>query len=174
MHQLGKEHARMVTFFKAGNASPCTHHFTYDRTSSKISTTAQKVASKSVIDAAPEVPHVVNSNECGVSGDGTWQECGHSSLNGCVSLIFVDSGKVIVVEVFLSTCKSCTFECELTCISVESLDWSTSYTQGHANHTVSAGSMKPVQLYCMLETFETTCNLRYVMMVMVTHKATQL
>ncbi|GFW90265.1 uncharacterized protein TNCV_2121321 [Trichonephila clavipes] len=35
-------------------------------------------------------------SQCGVSVDGTWQRRGYSSLNGCVSVISIDSGKVVI------------------------------------------------------------------------------
>lgn len=54
----------------------------------------------SMVDAAAKVCSVMLSDECGVSDDGTWQRHGHSSLNGFVSVISVDTGKVIDMRYF--------------------------------------------------------------------------
>lgn len=59
-----------------------------------------------MMNTAAEVRCVVRSTECGVSGDGTWQRRGHSSLNGCVSLISIDTGKIIDVGGMSSKCRA--------------------------------------------------------------------
>ncbi|GFT76882.1 hypothetical protein TNCV_1817751 [Trichonephila clavipes] len=41
----------------------------------------------------------------GVSADGTWQRRGHSSLNGCVAVLSIDTGKVVDLEVMSKWCK---------------------------------------------------------------------
>lgn len=52
--------------------------------------------------------------------DGTWQKCGHSSPNGWVSLISVDTGKVSDVEGLSSKCRAYELRCKL---STASLKW---------------------------------------------------
>ncbi|GFW11646.1 hypothetical protein TNCV_42811 [Trichonephila clavipes] len=55
-----------------------------------------------MIEAADEVSKLKNTSdvaECGVSVDGTWQRRGHSSLNGCVAVLSIDTGKVMDLEV---------------------------------------------------------------------------
>lgn len=37
--------------------------------------------------------------KCGVSVDGTWQRRGFSSLNGCVTAVSIDTGKILDLEV---------------------------------------------------------------------------
>ena len=53
---------------------------------------AKSVAAKSMLDAAAELHK--NSSEpitqCAVLCDGTWQQCGHASLNGCVTTLLVE------------------------------------------------------------------------------------
>ncbi|GFX75447.1 uncharacterized protein TNCV_2547181 [Trichonephila clavipes] len=39
--------------------------------------------------------------------DGSWQRRGHMSLNGCVSVISIDTGKILVLEVMTQYCKMC-------------------------------------------------------------------
>ncbi|GFV75060.1 uncharacterized protein TNCV_2114851 [Trichonephila clavipes] len=43
--------------------------------------------------ASKEVQNFKKSTTCGVLVDGTWQRRGHMSLNGCVSVISIDTGK---------------------------------------------------------------------------------
>ncbi|GFW64312.1 uncharacterized protein TNCV_273361 [Trichonephila clavipes] len=45
--------------------------------------------------------------ECGISVDGTWQRRGYSSLNGCVAVLSVDTGKVVDIEIMSSYCPTC-------------------------------------------------------------------
>ncbi|GFU22280.1 uncharacterized protein TNCV_4856211 [Trichonephila clavipes] len=45
--------------------------------------------------------------ECGISVDGTWQRRGYSSMNGCVSALSVDTGKVVDIEIMSSYCPTC-------------------------------------------------------------------
>ncbi|GIY99578.1 uncharacterized protein CEXT_71661 [Caerostris extrusa] len=39
--------------------------------------------------------------------DGTWQRRGHTSLNGCVAVLSIDTGKVLDLEVMSSYCPTC-------------------------------------------------------------------
>ncbi|GFW67701.1 uncharacterized protein TNCV_3445731 [Trichonephila clavipes] len=69
------------------------------------------VASKNAMtEAADEVRKLKNTSdvvECGVSVDGTWQRRGHSSLNGCVAVLSIDTGKVLDSEVMSKWCRNC-------------------------------------------------------------------
>lgn len=67
MHQLGKGHASATTFSKVMNMPLPACHSAYDRTSSQLSAAAEKVASKSMTDAAVEVCRVIRNDECSVS-----------------------------------------------------------------------------------------------------------
>ncbi|GFV76979.1 uncharacterized protein TNCV_690491 [Trichonephila clavipes] len=61
-------------------------------------------------EAAAEIHEKNNFDEvvqCGVSVDGTWQRRGHLSLNGCVSAISIDTGKVLDMEVMSKMCRLC-------------------------------------------------------------------
>lgn len=73
-------------------------HSAYDKLSSRLSAAAEVALKSMADDAAVEVRRVVGSAKCGVSGDGTWQKRSHSSLNGCVSVISADAGKVTDVN----------------------------------------------------------------------------
>ncbi|GFW73499.1 uncharacterized protein TNCV_2801631 [Trichonephila clavipes] len=57
--------------------------------------------------ASKEVQNLKESTTCGVSVDGSWQRRGHMSLNGCVSVISNDTGKILDLEVMTQYCKMC-------------------------------------------------------------------
>ena len=73
---------------------------------------AKDVCYETMNDAAKEI-HVLQNKQddevadCGISCDGTWQRRGFSSLNGCVTAISMDTGKVVDVEVLSKFCKQC-------------------------------------------------------------------
>ncbi|GFV22141.1 uncharacterized protein TNCV_1923141 [Trichonephila clavipes] len=55
--------------------------------------------------ASKEVHNLKKSTTCGVTVDGTWQRRGHMSLNGCVSVISIDTGKILNLEVLNVKCE---------------------------------------------------------------------
>ena len=85
----------------------------YDAHNKALSKTVQCVAKRSMIDAAKEVRQLKTEKDddqdvhCGVSCDVTWQERGHSSLNGCVTAISMDTGKCLDVKVMTKNCRGC-------------------------------------------------------------------
>lgn len=97
-----------------------------------------------------------------MSADGTWQKCGHSSLNGCVPVISADAGKVLDVEALSSSCKACTLKSKLCPTSAKFEEWKAKHTNCNANHTGNAGSMEPIVLYRTFERSEATRSLKYV------------
>ncbi|GFW55501.1 uncharacterized protein TNCV_118851 [Trichonephila clavipes] len=76
----------------------------------KLLNVASVVSKNAMIEAADEVRKLKNTSdvaECGVSVDGTWQRRGHSSLNGCVAVLSIDTGKVVDLEVMSKWCRNC-------------------------------------------------------------------
>ncbi|GFX35826.1 uncharacterized protein TNCV_746191 [Trichonephila clavipes] len=60
-------------------------------------------------EAVDEVRKLKNTSdvaEFGVSVDGTWQRRGHPSLNGCVAVLSIDTGKVLDLEVMSKWCRN--------------------------------------------------------------------
>ena len=64
--------------------------------------------------AATEVRQHVNNTgsgiaimKCGVLVDGSWQRRGHSSHNGVVTAISVETGKCLDMAVLTNLCRSC-------------------------------------------------------------------
>ena len=76
----------------------------YYKNNKAILKAVKTVAEKSMKDASDEIHALKGSNDagisqCGVSCDGTWQRRGHSSMNGCVTTLSIDTGKCLDVEV---------------------------------------------------------------------------
>ncbi|GFW43405.1 uncharacterized protein TNCV_2924531 [Trichonephila clavipes] len=74
---------------------------------------------------------------CGVSVDGTWQRRGHMSLNGCVSVISIDTGQILDMEVMTHYCKmwELNVKCEHVC----------------SNYKGSSGNMEAVGAFRIFE-----------------------
>ena len=84
-------------------------------------------------DAAAEIRRAKNADEdavvnCPVSCDGTWQRRGYSSLNGCITVISIDSGKVLDAEPTSRSCKQCQLHSNLVNNSEEYLRWRADHT----------------------------------------------
>ncbi|GFT86347.1 uncharacterized protein TNCV_3258701 [Trichonephila clavipes] len=73
--------------------------------------------------------------QCGVSIDGTWQRRGHLSLNGCFSVISLDTGKVLDIEILSKMCKICSKKTE------------DSISHECKKHIGSSGAMEPIGVY---------------------------
>ena len=69
------------------------------------------VAEETMNSAAIEIHNLSHEEneitKCGVSSDGTWQRRGHSSMNRCVTVIFIETGKCLDVEVLSKVCQGC-------------------------------------------------------------------
>ena len=106
MRRCGVGHSGLEKCCGIMNLPPPVASKSYAALSNKISVAAQKVATCSMIEAATILKQTVGP-DIGVSVDGTWQKRGFSSLNGVVAAISVNTGKVIDVEFFSKSCKSC-------------------------------------------------------------------
>ncbi|GFU15342.1 uncharacterized protein TNCV_954731 [Trichonephila clavipes] len=76
----------------------------YENQESKLLKVVQKVAEESMIKAVTEIVEKkqnLSSDivKCCISVDGTGQQRGYTSMNGCVAAISVDTGKVLDIEV---------------------------------------------------------------------------
>ena len=73
---------------------------------------SKEVCQESMSKAAKEITTLKGKTEgevadCGISCDGTSQRRGFCSLNGCVTTISMDTGKVLDTEVMSRFCKQC-------------------------------------------------------------------
>ena len=69
------------------------------------------VCSEIMADTAKEVHDLKGKGsddiiDCGISCDGTWELSGFLSLNGCVTAISMNAGKVLDIETFNEVCKA--------------------------------------------------------------------
>ena len=83
----------------------------FDKITNLCKVASKKVAEKSMQDAAKEI-RIKKGDEnavtdTGITNDGAWQRRGHSSLNGFVATISVETGKILDGEVMSRKCKSC-------------------------------------------------------------------
>ncbi|GBM75320.1 hypothetical protein AVEN_126693-1 [Araneus ventricosus] len=80
---------------------------TFRRYEDQLLKAVRCAADKNMKEAAAEVRTKTKTSSCGVSVDGTWQRRGHNSLNGCVSAISIDTGKVLDLEPMSLYCRYC-------------------------------------------------------------------
>ncbi|GFU24762.1 uncharacterized protein TNCV_793861 [Trichonephila clavipes] len=81
--------------FTAGKKLPCISKNTFRAHELKLLEAVQLCSEENMKAASKEVQIFKKSTTCGVSVDGTWQRRGHMSLNGCVSVISIDTGKIL-------------------------------------------------------------------------------
>ncbi|GFY12918.1 uncharacterized protein TNCV_3074781 [Trichonephila clavipes] len=96
---------------------PCISKNTIRAHELKLLEAVQLCSEENMKAAFKEVQNFKKSTTCGVSVDGTWQRRGHMSLNGCVSVISNDTGKILDLEVMTQYCKMCELnvKCEHVC-----------------------------------------------------------
>lgn len=123
----------------------------------KIHQAAHKAVDESMNNAAKEVKILKPTEKaivnCGVSVDGSWQKRGYSSLNGIVSCISVDTGKVLDIEIMSQFCRICGTRSR----THEAID----YQHICRNHCGSASSMETVGVYRIFERSKKLRNLCY-------------
>ena len=98
---------------------------------------------------------------CGVSCDGTWQKRGYSSRNGCVTVISMDTGRVLDVEALSQGCKQCERHEHLDKTSLENQTWRAEHTKCKANFRGSAPAMEPEGAERIFQRSVELHNLRY-------------
>ncbi|GFW83517.1 uncharacterized protein TNCV_4590181 [Trichonephila clavipes] len=86
---------------------PCISKNTFRAHELKLLEAIQLCSEENMKAASKEVQNLKKSTTCGVSVDGSWQRRGHMSLNGCVSVISIDTGKILDLEVMTQYCKMC-------------------------------------------------------------------
>ncbi|GFS73313.1 uncharacterized protein TNCV_4711931 [Trichonephila clavipes] len=84
---------------------PCISKNTFRAHELKLLEAVQLCSEENMKAASKEVQNLKKSTTCGVSVDGSWQRRGHMSLNGCVSVISIDTGKILDLEVMTQYCK---------------------------------------------------------------------
>lgn len=112
MRSIGCGRAKAKRFCGLMNMTQPPRPTPYSLHNKAILQSAKNVYTKTVNHATNEIHHLkqTSSNEvvdCAVSCDGTWQRRGFSSLNGCVTTISMDTGKILDVEPLSKVCHTC-------------------------------------------------------------------
>ena len=138
----------------------------FSKSSKTISKHINIIAKKSVADAAAVIRKSANAQETDVNSspvscDGTWQRRGFSSLNGCVTIMSIDTGKVLDTEASSRCCKQCQQHSHLDKESEEYRLWKADHTNWKANFKGSAPAMEPEGAERMFKWSVETHKLRY-------------
>ena len=112
MRSIGCGHAAAKRFCGLMNMPTPPRPTPYARHNKELLKAVKQVSMETMASAAKEL-HDLKPDfkdglvKCGVSCDGIWQRRGFASLNGCVSAISIDTGKVLDVEALSKVCKTC-------------------------------------------------------------------
>lgn len=112
LRSIGQGHASAKRLCGVMNMPPPPQPNAYDRHNKAWSKVSKCCAAETMIQAGKEIRNLKSKNgdeiaKCGVSCDGTWHRRGHSSLNGCVTAISMDTGKCLDMAVLCKNCPSC-------------------------------------------------------------------
>ena len=164
MRSMGQGHASMKRFCGFMNMPPPLHYKAYNASNAALTKAAKTVATKAMEDAAAELHHGDDSDQivkCGVSCDGTWQRRGHSSLNGCVTTLSIETGKCLDIEVLSKVCHRCQ-KIERESDDAKKADLLENHTgKCKMNYKGSAPSMETEGIKRIFERSEKTRKLQY-------------
>ncbi|GBM79366.1 hypothetical protein AVEN_32975-1 [Araneus ventricosus] len=99
-----------------------------------------------------------NVTRCGVSVDGTWQRPGYSSLNDCVSVLSIDTGKILDVKIMSQYCKACK---KLQGVPKHMKPSKLRSIHNCSNHRGSSANMESVGAYRIFERSQSSHQLLY-------------
>ena len=103
---IGHKHLRKICCY-LNMPSPMLSN-NYTKISNKLKESAKAVAEKSMAAAAASLRGEAITADVGVSVDGSWQRKGYTSMNGVVTAISIDNGKVLDTVVLCKNRKGCT------------------------------------------------------------------
>lgn len=142
MRCIGQGLCSMKNFCGAMDLPPPVQKSAYNRSLEKIANSVSNVASTSMLNATQQEIEMTGQSHLTVSGDGSWKTRGHSSKIGITSVIGVESGKVLDIEVMSSYCKRCEIGIKNK-KGKELADWKKSHEkQCVKNHSGSAAMME--------------------------------
>lgn len=165
MRSLGKGHSGAKKFCGLMNMPEPLAQSAYWSTSKIIGQHVKTIAKESMSAAASELKQTRQADDngivdCAVSCDGTWQRRGFSSLNGCVTVISMDSGKILDAEAMSRSCKQCQLHSHLDQKSEEYLRWKADHTC-KIDFKGSAPAMEPQGAELMFNRSKEIHKLRY-------------
>ncbi len=112
-----------------------------------VKNAAKGVAEDTMLEAAAEIRAKKGGAEfveVGVSGDGSWQKRGYSSLHGTVNVMSMETGKVLDTEVLTQFCRECSLHEQDNKKELAYEVWKTEHMpKCKANFSGSSGAMEP-------------------------------
>ncbi|GFW00423.1 uncharacterized protein TNCV_692621 [Trichonephila clavipes] len=130
---------KLVKSYVLSSVLPFLSKLAFRNQERKLLKATERVAQENINAALSEIKGSNSFTKCGISIDGTWQRRGYSSLNGCVSAISVDTGKILDIEVMTQYCHICA---KGNCQSSKHVC---------SNYKGSAGNMEVVGAYRIFE-----------------------
>lgn len=127
----------------------------------KVLPVVKQLATDSMVNNALKVrdENANDDGECGISIDGTWQKKGHTSHNGAVTVISLDSKKCLDAEVLSDRCQQ-SQKWEQKRTDPKYSEWKATHIC-KINHTGSANSMETVGAVQVFERSLATRGLKY-------------
>jgi hypothetical protein len=166
MRSVGCGGAAAERFCGLMNMPPIPRASPYSAHNKGLMKASKEVCQESMSKAAKEITTLKEKTEgevadCGISCDGTWQRRGFCSLNGCVTTISMDTGKVLDTEVMSRFCKQCK-EHEDDEETPENIAWKIDHkSKCKVNFKGSAPAMEPEGALRIFQRSVETNKLRY-------------
>ena len=148
MRTIGQGASSAKRFCGIMNMPPPPKPNAYDRHNKALLKASRATASETMLEAEREIHEEKGEDadgisQCGVSCDGTWQRRGHSSMNGCVTTLSMDTGKCLDVKVLSKVCQGCQRHENMQESREEKRIWQADHAgKCKANYTGSAPSME--------------------------------
>ena len=162
MRTIGKGFADMTHFCGIMNIPPPMKEETYQNLQESLYDAATASATESMAQAAKDLRKDEPVTETTIMIDGTWQRRGHSSLNGVVTAISMENGKVLDYEVLSKSCKGCQIMSSKDKSSLEYKQWEVTHQpKCKKTHDGSAPSMEPAGAIRIFQRSEAQNNLQY-------------
>ena len=162
---LGQGYSGLQKFTSLMNMPQPMTNRNYDKLITKLSVVSKLVAEETMVDAAKDVTSKSLDTEpvnTGVSVDGAWQRRGHASLNGVVTAISLENGKILDVEPMSRNCKSHhSMDYLIESDPVTYANWMNSHICSY-NYKGSAPGMEPAGAQRIFERSIEKYNLRYI------------
>ena len=106
MRSIGQGFSGAKKFCSIMNIANLPTKNNYSKLNKTLNSAVFNVANESMERAGQEVSSSIGT-DCGVSVDGSWQKRGYVSMNGCVTTISMDTGRILDVEAMSRFCKQC-------------------------------------------------------------------
>ena len=107
MRSCGQGHAGLTTFSTLMNMPKPIAKNNYSKLAQNVGNACRVMAEESMQEASEELIKADNVTDVSVSCDGSWQKRGFTSMNGFVSAISIDTGKIVDVEPMSRYCRKC-------------------------------------------------------------------